>query len=403
MPRHADGIIDGLLTLLTGNFGGYMKRVLKTVGILGLVGCAAFSSPNAMAAEGSEVGDTGWYLGASAGQAISQINSSKIAAQANGPGVTTTSINEDNRGFGWKAFGGYQFNENFALETGYFDLGRFGFTSITAPAGTLNGDLKAQGVNLDMVGIIPFYEALSAFGRVGLTYAKASDTFTGTRAVTATNKKAWNYKFGGGLEYDFMPSLGMRIEAERYRIKDPIGGNNNIDLYSAGLVYRFGTGSREVAQAEPEPQPVAETPAPMPVTTPAPAPKKVIFSADSADDSLFGFNKSTIRPQGKRGLDSFVEELKGARFEQIIVTGHTDRIGTDAYNQKLSERRADAVKNYLIEAGIPADKITARGVDGSEPMTKPGDCQGTSGNALITCLAPDRRVEVEVDTRRRVE
>ncbi|OIO66971.1 MAG: hypothetical protein AUJ57_12085 [Zetaproteobacteria bacterium CG1_02_53_45] len=372
-----------------------MKRVLKTAGIFGLVGCAAFNSPNAMAAE-----DSSWYIGASAGQSISQINSARIASQLNGAGVTTTSIGEDNRGFGWKTFGGYQLNENFAIESGFFDLGRFGFRSTTAPAGTLNGDLKAQGVNLDLVGIIPFNEALSAFGRAGLTYAKASDSFTGTRAVIATNRKAWNYKFGAGLQYDFIPSLGIRIEAERYRIKDPFAGNNNIDLYSAGLVYRFGTGSREVAQAEPEPVPVpvAETP-----VAPPPATKKVVFSSDSADDSLFGFDKSTIRPQGKRGLDLFVEELKGARFEQIRVTGHTDRIGSDAYNQKLSELRAETVRNYLIEAGIPADKITARGVDGSEPITRPGDCQGASGNALITCLAPDRRVEVDVDTRRTTE
>ncbi len=85
------------------------------------------------------------------------------------------------------------------------------------------------------------------------------------------------------------------------------------------------------------------------------------FSADS----LFDFGKDTVRPAGKRALDKFAAELKGARFEVITVTGHTDRIGSHAYNLKFSERRAESVKSYLVEtAGIPADKVIARGADG---------------------------------------
>jgi len=128
------------------------------------------------------------------------------------------------------------------------------------------------------------------------------------------------------------------------------------------------------------------------------APKKVIFSADSSADSLFDSGKSTVKPAGKKALDKFAADLRGAEFDVITVTGYTDRIGSHAYNMKLSTRRAEAVKAYLVEsAGIPAGKITAKGVDGANPVTKPGECKGKKATKkLIACLGPDRRVEVEV-------
>ena len=91
-------------------------------------------------------------------------------------------------------------------------------------------------------------------------------------------------------------------------------------------------------------------------------------------------------------------DLRGALYDAVRVTGHTDRIGSNAYNLKLSARRADAVSAYLVQtAGIPAGKISARGVNGANPVTRPGDCKGNKATpALIACLQPDRRVEVEV-------
>jgi OOP family OmpA-OmpF porin len=211
--------------------------------------------------------------------------------------------------------------------------------------------------------------------------------------------RATNYKFGGGLQYDFTPSLGMRLEAERYRINDAVGNKGDINLYTVGLVYRFGQAGRPiapvVAMAEapaPAPAPVAVVAAPAPVM--ASAPVRVAFSADA----LFDFNRSTLKPAGKAALDRFVAELGGARIDTLKVTGHTDRIGGHAYNLKLSASRADAVKAYLVApGGIAANAIMATGVDGAQPVTKPGDCKGSKPTpALIACLAPDRRVEVEV-------
>ena len=121
---------------------------------------------------------------------------------------------------------------------------------------------------------------------------------------------------------------------------------------------------------------------------------KVTFSADS----LFDFDKSVIKPAGQQALDKFVLELRGVQYDAVQVTGHTDRLGSHAYNMKLSTRRAEAVSAYLSRSGdIPAAKISAKGVDGANPVTQPGDCKGNKATpALIACLQPDRRVEVEV-------
>ena len=200
----------------------------------------------------------------------------------------------------------------------------------------------------------------------------------------------------------------MRAEVERYRINDAVGNKGDIDLASLGLVYRFGSNRPTpayIARASaPEPvtpaqrpvapEPVVAAPAAQPAVVVPPQPRRVSFSADA----LFDFDKSAIKPEGKQALDKFAAELRGSKFDVISVTGHTDRIGSDAYNVKLSTRRADVVKNYLVEpAGLPAAKITATGAGESNPVTKPGDCKGTKKTkALIACLQPDRRVDVEV-------
>lgn len=120
----------------------------------------------------------------------------------------------------------------------------------------------------------------------------------------------------------------------------------------------------------------------------------VNFSAQT----LFKFDKSALSDAGKHALDQFAAKLKGVRFDTIQVVGYTDRIGSADYNLKLSKRRAEVVKDYLVQsAGIPADKIATQGEGGSKPVTKPGECKGTKVTPqLIACLAPNRRVEVKV-------
>lgn len=144
------------------------------------------------------------------------------------------------------------------------------------------------------------------------------------------------------------------------------------------------------AAAPPPPPKVAAAP----VQAPAPmAPQSVNFSADA----LFAFDKSALKPEGKSELDNFARSLGGVKYESIFVTGHTDRLGTSAYNQSLSQRRANAVKDYLVSRDVPGNRISADGKGETQPVTRMGDCKGGKSASLISCLQPDRRVHVQLN------
>jgi OmpA-OmpF porin, OOP family len=370
----------------------------KTSQALAVAALAVLASPLAMAQ------DTGWYAGGNVGRAATTIDDGRITSGLAGEGLATTSIEDQNRHTAYKLYGGYQLNPNIALEGGYFDLGHFGYTAHTTPAGTLNGDMKLRGLNLDLVGTLPLFGNLSALGRVGVTSIRASDNFSATGAArvpyasNSPSQRSTDFKVGLGLAYAFTPAFSARVEAERYRFKDGVGNRGNADMVSVGLVYRFGVKPRTTyVAAAPAPM-VAPAPAPAPVYVAPPpppppaAPMRVSFSADA----LFDFDKSTLKPAGRAELDKFAAQLRGIQYDGVQVTGHTDRLGPHDYNQKLSERRAQAVREYLIQDGVASGKIAARGVDGANPVTG-SECKGNKPTpALIACLQPDRRVDVEV-------
>lgn len=126
--------------------------------------------------------------------------------------------------------------------------------------------------------------------------------------------------------------------------------------------------------------------------TPKPDSDKIKLAADA----LFDFNKATLRAEGKKKLDELVDKAKAVNLEVIIAVGYTDRIGSEKYNQKLSEKRAGAVKAYLVSKGIDKNRVYTEGKGKTNPVT--GDtCKGTKkSKALIACLQPDRRVEIEL-------
>ena len=179
-----------------------------------------------------------------------------------------------------------------------------------------------------------------------------------------------------------------------------------------GLCWRTGSWSPALAIAEcdpdlvpkaaPKPKPAAPTPAPAPApkpAAPAPKPKPAAISPASAKvtmsaDALFDFNKSVIKPDAKSKLDDLVGKVKGVNLEVVIAIGHADRIGSDAYNNKLSMRRANSVKAYLVSKGIAANRIYTEGKGEKQPVK---DCPAMKDRKkLIACLQPNRRVEVEV-------
>ena len=145
-----------------------------------------------------------------------------------------------------------------------------------------------------------------------------------------------------------------------------------------------------VPKPKPKPKPAAPAPKPKPKPAVSPTTDKVTMSADA----LFDFNKSVIKPDARGKLDDLVGKIKGINLEVVIAIGHADRIGSDAYNNKLSLRRADSVKAYLVSKGIPANRIYTEGKGEKQPVK---DCPAMKDRKkLIECLQPNRRVEIEV-------
>ncbi len=111
---------------------------------------------------------------------------------------------------------------------------------------------------------------------------------------------------------------------------------------------------------------------------------------------LFDFDKAVLKPEGKAAIDSQVvgKLAQIQKLEVVLVTGHTDPLGTEQYNQKLSERRADAVRDYLVSKGVPKDKIETLGLGEKQPVTGLA-CNQKNLKEKIACLQPDRRVEIQ--------
>ena len=165
------------------------------------------------------------------------------------------------------------------------------------------------------------------------------------------------------------------------------GVYNGTKGMAGNLCWRTGYWAPSMATVECDPDLV-------PIAPPAaPQVQKITL----ASKALFDFDKYNLKPEGKAAIDSEIlsKLAQVQKLELVLVTGHTDRIGTQQYNQKLSERRADAVRDYLVSKGVPKDKIETLGMGKTQPI--PGVvCNMKMSKELIACLAPNRRVEVEV-------
>ena len=189
-------------------------------------------------------------------------------------------------------------------------------------------------------------------------------------------------------------------------------GSGNAVLAGDGTCWKSGDWSADKAREPCDAVPRAATPAPVaqaeraepppPVAAaPLEEPKPpVIQKLTLSTDVLFAFNKSELRAGGQQKLDELADRAKGADVDRVVVVGNADRIGSEQYNQELSEKRAQAVKEYLASKGVDGDRVEAEGKGKSDPVT--GDqCRnmGKENNRnqkLIACLQPDRRVDVEL-------
>ncbi len=375
--------------------------IAHTLGALSVMTASLLAAQAAQAQDNTFINpdwaNSAWYIGAGVGQSRATIDEPRLRASLAANGETVTGFTKDQRDTGYKLFVGRQLNQYFAVEAGYFDLGKFDFKSTTSGNGVLNGQAGFRGVNLDLLGQLPLSQRLSLLGRVGMHYTKTNTEFSGNRLLGSTNTHAserkLNAKLGLGLEYKFSEALALRGEVERYRLNDAVGNRGDADLYSVSLVYKLGRPASATPAYQPAPEvaPVVAMPAPVIEAKPAPAPvsEKVSF----ASEALFDFDQSTLKPQGKAALDQLLSQLTGMDLEVIVTVGHTDAVGSDAYNQKLSQRRAEAVKAYLVAQGVETSRVYTEGK---------GETQPVADNTTAAGRAKNRRVTVEVVGTRKV-
>ena len=264
---------------------------------------------------------------------------------------------------------GYNLTDWLALEGGYDYLGKFNGAGIyrdTAEAFTIAPKLS--------VGLT---DALDLYGKVG-----------GAR-VFYGNSSDYSYLGAAGLEYAATSNLGVRLE---YQYLSDI--NNDVVRAKAhtttlGLVYRFGGSA--------EPAPVMAPVKPAPVAKPAPEPQIVTktFEFQRLDSKTFANDSAELSAEKKAQLNDLVIFMKEHPQAKVEVTGHTDSSGPEVYNQKLSEKRAQAVAAVLEEKGIAAYRIKATGQGESSPVASNKTAEGREQNRRVEIVIPAFKYQVQ--------
>lgn len=293
-------------------------------------------------------------------------------------------------------FGGYQIlnrdNLGLAVELGYDDFGRVKGRDLgkTDFKHTNHGAHLSFKGSYNLGGLTSALEGLDVYGRAGVALVRSDYKFydvNGARIHDAgRHSLRTSGMFAAGVEYALpsLPELALRLEYQwltrvgKFRTEDR--ANSSVDYnpwigsINAGLSYRFGQGAAPVV-----------------------APEVVSKTFNLSSDVTFAFGKANLKPQAKATLDGIYGEIAQINNANVAVAGYTDRIGKDAPNVKLSQRRADSVANYLVAKGVPAQSISAVGHGKANPVTG-STCDAVKGRkALIACLAPDRRVEIAVN------
>lgn len=287
----------------------------------------------------------------------------------------------------------------------------------------LSGKYKQTLLGVDALYLFS-RDKLRPFLLAGLGYARNEVDYTYAGTPVDGTKNSWMANVGAGLQYYFTDNIGLQADVRHVwsRAKATASGtgftdsgtigNNYLNL---GVIFNFGAPKKmaaapavesnlaDIAPTNDEAMPEMMDPSQQAPEEPAYGPDKPVFARIALQaEVLFGFDKDALKNEGKKILDvEVVEKMKAhPEVELVLITGHTDRIGDDKYNQRLSERRANAVKQYIASQGIADNRLHAVGKGEKEPVEA---CKGVRGKKLIDCLQPNRRVVVEIEVQRAVE
>ena len=350
----------------------------KTAIALVVAGLAAASVAQAAPQENT------FYVGAKAGQASFHDGIKDNLGSYHRNSVT------------YGVFGGYQIlnrdNLGLAVELGYDDFGRVKGRDLgkTDFKHTNHGAHLSFKGSYNLGGLTSALEGLDVYGRAGVALVRSDYKFYDVNGARVHSEGRHSLRtsgmFAAGVEYALpsLPELALRLEYQWLtrvgKLRTQTGPNSSVDYnpwigsINAGLSYRFGQGAAPVV-----------------------APEVVSKTFNLSSDVTFAFGKANLKPQAKATLDGIYGEIAQINNANVAVAGYTDRIGKDAPNVKLSQRRADSVANYLVAKGVPAQSISAVGHGKANPVTG-STCDAVKGRkALIACLAPDRRVEIAVN------
>jgi len=287
--------------------------------------------------------------------------------------------------------------------------GRLGYNRASEDSNVagIGGRYKSTQLGLDALYMFsrdqfrPFLLAGLGATRNNVDYTNPADA----------SKTSWLGSLGLGAQYLFSDSFGLQADVREQWSRAKTALDNNIPgnkatntasntLLNLGGIFRFGAPAPVVAEPAPEPAPIAAA-EPAPEPAPAPAPEPVVCTPTTETisvgaEKLFGFDKANLKDEGKAALDEAAAKIKAnPEIKAVIVTGHTDRIGSEAYNQKLSERRAKQVADYLVAQGVDSSIISSAGKGESEPVVQ---CAGNKATKkLVSCLQPNRRVEIRAE------
>ena len=321
------------------------------------------------------------------------------------PGISYMNTDSDldaNNGGGISLAIGKELSQSWDLQ------GRLGYNRASEDTGIpgVGGRYKQTTLGLDALYMFS-RDKFRPFLLAGLGVARNKVDYSNLN-IGDDSKTSWLAGLGLGAQYLFSDSFGLQADVRHQWSKSDakaVGTTFDADgtigntLLSLGGVFRFGAPAPVMAEAAPEPAPIAAAPEPMPEPAPAPEPVKCTPQMDTITvgaEKLFGFDKANISEEGKVALDEAAAKIKAnPELKAVIVTGHTDRIGSDAYNHKLSHRRAVQVKDYLAAQGVDPSIIEAVGKGEEEPVVQ---CTGNKATKkLISCLQPNRRVEIRAE------